>query len=150
MEYIENKRLLEYCKLRNLAQKDIITQLRIKNKSQVSKWWSHEEKFPTSQIIKFLNIFPEINANWFINVTGSMLNTKPYGEAEENHDPSNGEAIVGYSCNNPGCKLQIDALNKIIDAKEELLEMYREKAKKESLTENSAQGGEDTNRSKRG
>lgn len=44
-----------------------------------------------------------------------------------------------YGCKDPACKAQIDALNKALDAKEELLEMYRENAKKESSVENSAQ-----------
>jgi len=121
-----SERLRKFLKYRGIDEGKFALLLKL-SKQQVSLWFTNVNGIPTKHLSITLEQFKNLNARWLLTGVGEMLNTVGYKNEEENHDPDNADPKQNYYCNNPACKSQIDALNKALDAKEEVLELLRGK-----------------------
>ena len=118
-----NDRFVAYCKYKRISQVEVRKLLAVKEKSQVSNWFNSVEPLPMRQVVKATQIFDDLNANWFINGEGEMLN--PGTDVSQANEPQ-----TTYNCQECLEKERtINALKEALDAKEELLKMYRENKK---------------------
>ena len=72
MELSVNKRLIEYCSVKKINQKEVAQNLGLKSQ-QVNKWFTLSEQVPDRHIVRFLRIYTDVNANWLIYDEGEML-----------------------------------------------------------------------------
>lgn len=116
-----NQRFIEYCQNKGFSQAQIKKKLSIRGKSQISNWFNLVEPIPMRQIVKATKIFKDLNANWLINGNGEMLNSANDPAFLQANEPN-----TNYNC--PEClekERTIHALKQALDAKDELLNMYR-------------------------
>lgn len=76
MELEVNKRLKEFIEVKKISQEEIRKSVGLRSRAQVSNWFTFLDKVPDKHLIKILQSYPELNANWILNDTGQMLNDK--------------------------------------------------------------------------
>lgn len=126
MNYSINQRVKEYKEAKRLKQVELATAISTTG-DRVSKWFRLEEKIPAEYVLAIVTKFPDINARWLLTGEGEMFEKGTTGVANE---PVLPYKITRIDC--PECiskKNEIDALKQALDAKEELLHMYRNKKK---------------------
>lgn len=69
-----NERLKNFLTTFHIKNEDLRKILLIKQKTQISSWLNDKEAIPDKHILKILREYPNLNANWFLNGSGSMLN----------------------------------------------------------------------------
>jgi len=69
-----NKRVVNFLNYMNVKEKDLRRILKLNTHSNLSAWWNDKIEFPDRYIIKIIQIYPELNANWLITGNGPMLN----------------------------------------------------------------------------
>ncbi len=122
MDLSINQRLNEFKELKNFSWEKLRIDLGIKNAQQISSWSNLKEKIPEKHIIKIIHLFPDLNARWFITGEGDV--------SEQECIVSEPQALYNSRC--PVCKEKdriIEQLEKRIEDKDELLQMYRDKKK---------------------
>lgn len=129
MEFSVNKRLVEIQKLKNFSWEELRLQLGVNKPQQISNWVNFKDKLPSRHIIKIIELFPDINARWFITGEGNITEQTPQHVIEEPKE------IYNTKC--PLCKEKdrsLKLLEKMVSEleqacanKDELLEVYRDK-----------------------
>ena len=76
MELEVNKRLKEFIEVKKISQEEIRKSVGLRSRAQVSNWFTFLDKVPDKHLIKILQSYPELNANWILNDIGQMLNDK--------------------------------------------------------------------------
>lgn len=107
MDFDVNKRLISLLEAIRYTQTDFAVKIGVKQQ-QVGFWVKLTEQVPDRQIVRIIQKFPEINANWFIRGEGEMFLNPPFGSANRNplwQPPismnDDGMVVRTYSC--PDC-----------------------------------------------
>jgi len=72
MDFDVNKRLILFLEATRYSQVDFAVSIGVKQ-PQVSNWIKLNEQVPERQIVRILQKYTELNANWFIRGDGDML-----------------------------------------------------------------------------
>lgn len=68
-----NKRLEKFLFEKKISQEDLRIKIGIKNKQQISNWITCVGPIPPKHLLRIIEKYPELNANWLIRDIGAML-----------------------------------------------------------------------------
>lgn len=74
MDMTINQRLDDFLEEKHISQEELRSQLGLKTRQQVSNWINCREKISEKHIIRIVELYPELNANWLITNAGNMFN----------------------------------------------------------------------------
>ena len=74
MDMTINQRLGNFLEEKHMSQEELRSQLGLKTRQQISNWINCREKISEKHIIRIIELYPELNANWFITSIGNMFN----------------------------------------------------------------------------
>lgn len=74
MDMTINQRLDDFLEEKHISQEELRSQLGLKTRQQVSNWINCREKISEKHIIRIVELYPELNANWLIANAGNMFN----------------------------------------------------------------------------
>lgn len=125
-----SNRFRAFCEIKELRQVDI-ADYGIASKQYITNIWNNKNEPNTEFCARLLMIFPDLRWEWLLAGQEPMLRN------EEITDTENKNKYYQECCEK--ClsrEREIEALNKALEAKEELLQMYR--SKKENLSSDCA------------
>ena len=138
MEFTVNERLVKIHELKKFSWEELRLQLGVNKPQQISNWVNFKDKLPSRHIIKIIELFPDINARWFITGEGNMTEETTQHVAEEPKQLYNTCPLCKEKDQVIETQLRLIAnLERECAKNEELLDWY--KGKKEIAPENSAQ-----------
>ena len=129
MENIVNDRLKIFIDSIKISQVDFGRKIGI-SKQQIGSWLKDGVKIPVVSLSIIIKEHPELNARWLMTGEGDMIisSEKNMYKLEESTPEVCSEKITVYSCKDCISKQhEIDALKMALEAKDELLDVYRNK-----------------------
>jgi hypothetical protein len=152
MEFAVNKRLVEIHELKKFSWEELRLKLGVNKAQQISNWVNFKDKLPSRHIIKIIELFPDINARWFITGEGAMTenetlnitedpkqlyNTCPLCKEKDKLITAHTDRIADLLRDRDKTEEEIARLKNQCAEKDELLDWY--KGKKETAPDDSAQ-----------
>lgn len=130
MKTTKGQRLKQWLDLKGIPQVDLAKNLGLK-KASINDWVSRGVDIPDKHVIKIIELFPDLPARWFITGEGTINEEEKTYTSKSDHDEIKEDAkfnITRIDCQECLSKQKlIDAQKAALDAKDELLELYRGK-----------------------
>lgn len=83
MEFTVNERLVKIHELKKFSWEELRLSLGVNKPQQISNWVNFKDKLPSRHIIKIIELFPDINARWFITGEGNITEETTQHVTEE-------------------------------------------------------------------
>jgi|GEM_PF-2024559 len=91
-----NQRLVTFQEKEKFSWEDLRKILGVRLSQQISNWSNLKEPIPPKYILKIIELFPDLNARWFITGEGSMIETgQSENEVKEGREKYGNENCLG-------------------------------------------------------
>jgi hypothetical protein len=142
-----NQRVKAFLDDQHIRNEELRKMLIVKTKAQVSNWLNDKEQIPEKYLFELLRKFPNLNANWIINGSGTMFN-----DQNSIHPPHN-HLTQSEECTSPVCQERIKSLTEMVrelrEFKRFLQETVDDLRRKEAATGKRDEGGVESGNERR-